>query len=70
MATTIFRPTKDRMEKRLELDDHFTCVFHAGFGVGYFMSESRCYRNFTQTHKDFVSLEAAKLGHSTILHTK
>ena len=25
-----------------------TCVFHAGFGVGYFMSESY-YRNFTHT---------------------
>ena len=34
-----------------------TCVFHAGFGVGYFMSESY-YRNFTHTEnrcRDFVS---------------
>ena len=30
-----------------------TCVFHAGFGVGYFMSESY-YRNFTHTENYYI----------------
>ena len=33
---------------RIALRLMITCVFHAGFGVGYFMSESY-YRNFTHT---------------------
>ena len=46
------KPIFSRLNRRFKADDHWflprsTCVFHAGFGVGYFMSESY-YRNFTQ----------------------